>query len=114
VPSSRTALGVVVAILAVFVGVCAGWVSRGVWRPGSVVLPWGLALAIVGSSSGVLLARSIGRRHGFVAGAGWIVGVFALMARSDTIIAGDWLGYAFLLGATATVIASAVWGRGLA
>jgi hypothetical protein len=106
-------MALVVAVVAVGVGVCAGWASRGVWRPASLVLPWGLALAVGGSVSGVLIARTLGRGQGFVAAAGWVTGVGALLSRGDTVIAGDTLGYLFLLGCTAAVICSAAWGRGL-
>jgi hypothetical protein len=106
-------MAIVVGVVAVVVGVCAGWASRGVWRPAAIVVPWGLALAVGGSVSGVLIARTVSRGHGFVAAAGWIIGVGALLSRGDTIIAGDTLGYAFLLGCTAAVIGSAAWGRGL-
>jgi hypothetical protein len=106
-------MAIAVAAIAVAVGVCAGWASRGVWRPASVVVPWGLVLAVGGSVAGVLIARTVSRGHGFVAAGGWIVGVAGLLSRGDTIIAGDLLGYAFLLGCTATVIGSASWGRGL-
>jgi hypothetical protein len=95
------------------VGVAAGWVSRGGWRFGDLVVPWGLVLSAAGSSAGVLLARALGRGFGFVAVGGWIAGVGALMARGDTVLAGDWLGYAFLLGVTIVVIGSAAWGRGI-
>jgi hypothetical protein len=107
------AIGVLIGLGGILVGVCAAWVSRGVWRLGGVVIPWGLLLSAVGSSAGVLLARAVGRGYGFVAAGGWIAGVGALMARNDTVLAGDWLGYAFLLGVTVAVIGSAAWGRGI-
>lgn len=115
-PSSgagRVLLGVAVLLTAIAVGVCAAWVSRGVWRPGSLVVPWGLALSMASSAAVVLLARALQPHLGFLAAGGWVVGVFAVMSRGDTVIAGDWLGYAFLVCATVSVLGAALWGRGL-
>jgi hypothetical protein len=107
------AIGGLIALGGVCLGVAAAWVSRGAWTFGDVVVPWGLVLSAAGSAAGVLLARAVRRGYGFVAVGGWIAGVGALMARGDTVLAGDWLGYAFLLGVTIVVIGSAAWGRGI-
>ena len=51
------------------------------------------------------------RNHGMRLASGDAIG--ALMARGDTILAADWLGYTFLLGVTIAVLGSAAWGRGI-
>lgn len=106
------ALRVGVLVLGVVVGFCAAWVSRGVWRSATVTVPWGILLAAAGSASGILLARAIRPSLALWAAGGWVVGVVLVLSRGDTIIAGDLLGYGFLLGVTTCVCTAAVWGKG--
>lgn len=94
----------------VVVGLCATWVSRAVWRVGTASVPWGLAFSVVASVSAVWLAGELDRRLRYVVAGGWVVGVLVLMGRSDTIVAGDGLGYGFLLGGTIAVVGAALWG----
>ncbi len=106
--------GLALAVVAGLVAICAALVSRSAWRPGDLTLPWGLALGIAGSVSLVLIARSIaGRGPGFVAAAGWVVGVGLVLFWSpggDFLFANDLLGQGFLLLATVAVLAAAGWG----
>jgi hypothetical protein len=101
-----------ILVVAVLAGVCAGWVSRAVWRVGDAAIPWGLGVALAGSVGLVALAGSIRRRGGLVAVIGWFGGVVALLVRGDTILAGDGLGTAFLIVVTAAVILAATVGGG--
>jgi hypothetical protein len=101
-----------VGLFAPVVGVCAGWVSRAVWRVGggelpSIAVPWGLMLSLAGSISLIALARPIGRAAPLVAAGCWFAGVVVLMARGDTILAGDGRGLAFLLIVSAAVLLTA-------
>jgi hypothetical protein len=106
--------GLRVAVLAagVVVGFCAAWVSRGVWRPGSAEVPWGILLAAAGSVGAILLARAVRGSLALWGAGGWVLGVVLVLSRGDTIIAGDLLGYGFLVGVTACVCITAVWGKG--
>lgn len=115
-PAKPTIAGLVaaaaVAALSVAVAVLAGLLSRVAWRPGDIVVPWGLLLAVGASASAVLLARSLTRALGYVAAAGWIVGLGVLMygrPEGDYVIASDLLGTAFMVSATVAVIGAAMW-----
>lgn len=102
-----------IGIAGVVVALLASWVSRGVWRPGSLALPWGAALGIAGSGSGVWLARVWTAGAGFAAAAGWLVGIAYLLPGGpggDFILINDWLGNGFLLLGSLVVIAAAGWG----
>jgi hypothetical protein len=102
-----------VAIAALVVAILAAWVSRAVWRPGPLSIPWGLALGVSGSGSAVCLARAVARSLGFAVAAGWIVGLALLLAGGpggDLIVIADTLGYAFLALATGAVLVAAGWG----
>lgn len=101
-----------VAALSLVVAVLAGLLSRAAWRPGDVVVPWGLLLGVGGSVATVVLARGMARPLGFAAAGGWVVGLAALLngrPEGDYVIAGDLLGKAFLLSATVAVLATAMW-----
>jgi hypothetical protein len=99
-----------VGVVGVLVGVCAGWVSRAVWRVGDVALPWGLVVSFAGSVAFVVLARSVRQLAPLVAAASWFVGVVVLLVRGDTIIAGDGLGIGFLVIVTLGVLLAATLG----
>ncbi len=102
-----------IGIAGVVVALLASWVSRGVWRPGPLALPWGVALGIGGSASGVWLARVWTSAAGFAAAAGWLVGIAYLLAGGpggDFLIINDWLGNGFLLLGSLLVIVTAGWG----
>ena len=104
----------VLTLVAAVVAVCAGLVSRSAWRPNGVTVPWGLALAIGGSVSLVVVTRVIaGRRPGLLAAGGWLLGVAAVLfwhPGGDYLFANDGPGYLFLLGGTVAVLVSAGWG----
>jgi hypothetical protein len=99
-----------VGLVGVLAGVCAGWVSRAVWRVGGAALPWGLVVAFAGSVSLVVLARSVRRTAAPVAVVSWFAGVVVLLVRGDTIVAGDGLGIAFLVIVTGGVLLAATIG----
>lgn len=100
------------------VSLCAGLVSRAVWRPGPVTVPWGLVLSIAGSVCAIGLARAIGgRRLGMAAGAGWLVGIGVVLfwhPGGDYLFASDGLGLTFLLAGPVGVTATALWATGQA
>ncbi|MBA2444015.1 MAG: hypothetical protein H0V49_01620 [Nocardioidaceae bacterium] len=99
------------ALLGALSAVFAALVSRHVWRPDELMLPWGVGLAVVGSVAVVLTARTLGKGHGLGAAGGWLVGLLLVLSGpgGDIVVAGDLLGYAFLLGATAAVAITAGW-----
>ncbi len=102
----------VVAALSVGVAVLAGLLSRAAWRPGDIVVPWGLLLGVGASVATVVLARGGTRALGFAAAGGWVAGLAALLngrPEGDYVIAGDLLGKAFLLVATVSVLVTAMW-----
>jgi len=110
---SRVVAHGLLAAGAVIVAIMAAWVSRAVWQPGPVSIPWGLALSVAGSGSAVWLARGMARSLSFAVAAGWIIGLAFLLAGGpggDLIVIADTLGYAFMLLATAAVIVAAGWG----
>jgi len=107
------AVHLLVAAAALVVAILAAWVSRAVWRPGPLPIPWGLALGVAGSGAAVWLARAAARSLGFTVAAGWIVGLAVLLAGGpggDLIVIADTLGYTFLVVATGAVIVAAGWG----
>lgn len=108
----RRALGVGVALglVSVVVAVCAGWISRADWRPGSLVIPWGLVLGIAGAVAVGFISRSVSRVHGAVAVGGWILGVALWLRPGEAVIAADAWGYAFLLLPTAALLGMTVRG----
>jgi hypothetical protein len=119
-PGSGGASVVIVAACAVLtlvsavVAICAGLVSRSAWRPNGVTVPWGLALALGGSVSLVVVTRVIaGRRPGLLAAGGWLLGVAVVLfwhPGGDYLFANDGPGYLFLLGGTIAVLVAAGWG----
>ncbi len=104
-------VALVVALLGAMSAVFAAVVSRHAWRPDELMLPWGLVLSVAGSVSVVFAARSLGKAQGFIAAAGWILGLLLVLGGrgGDIVVAGDLLGYAFLLGATGMVLVTAGW-----
>ena len=110
-------LAVVVAASGVVVSLCAGLVSRGVWRSEVASFPWGLVLGIAGSVGAVVLARAAGgRRLGIVAAAAWLLGIALVLfwhPGGDYLFANDGLGLTFLLGGPVAVTAAAAWTGGV-
>lgn len=105
-------IATVVAALAVAVAVLAGLLSRAVWRPGDLLLPWGLALGVAASVAAVVLARCLNRTLGYAAAGGWVLGLGALLSgrpEGDYVVASDFLGLAFLGVATVAVLVAALW-----
>jgi hypothetical protein len=95
------------------VAALASLVARIVWRSDPVVVPWGLVLAVGGSVSVVVLAKTITRSAGYTAAAGWLVGLFYVFSpriEGDYVIADDGLGYGFLLFSVLAVMTTAAWG----
>lgn len=92
--------------------VLAGLLSRAVWRPDNLSVPWGLTLGVAASAAVVVLARSLTRPLGFAAAGGWLLGLVALLSgrrEGDYVIASDSLGLAYLGLATSAVLAAALW-----
>lgn len=107
------AMHVLVAVAAVAVAIMAAWVSRAMWRPGQLSVPWGMTLGVAGSASAMWLARATAPSLGFAAAAGWIAGLTVLLAGGrggDLLVIADTQGYAFLLLATGAVIVTVGWG----
>jgi hypothetical protein len=110
-PAGVAAL-VAVGATAALVGVCAGWVSRAVWRVGpadlpTIAIPWGLLLSLAGSVSLIALVRPLRRAAPLVAALCWFAGVVVLTVRGDTIVAGDARGISFLIVVSIAVLLSA-------
>jgi len=93
----------------------AALVSRMYWRPGGVTMPYGLVISAAGSFAVVVLAGVASRAHAFVAAVGWLVGL-ALVVRNTPgggfLVAGDGLGWAFLVVDTVSVGGALLWGGG--
>lgn len=108
---ARGLLALGVTLLGAVSAVLAALVSRHAWRPGELTLPWGMVIALAGSVAVVFAGRSHGRSFGFLAAAGWVVGLMCVLGGpgGDVVVAGDPLGYTFLLGATAAVFLTAIW-----
>lgn len=112
-PRTVLAVGVLVGVLAAVVGILAALVSRMIWRPESLSVPWGLALGVVASLAVVMAARAVSRGLGFVAAGTWIVATGLVLAgrpEGDYVFAQDWLGLTYLLVATVAVISAAAGG----
>ncbi len=102
-----------VGVAGVVVALLACWVSRAVWRPGPVAVPWGLALGIAGSGAGVWLAKAWARSAGYAAATGWVVGIAYLVPGGpggDLLIINDRYGNGFLLLGVVFVVGTAGWG----
>jgi hypothetical protein len=105
-------LGVACAALAFVTAPLAALVSRMCWRPSLVTVPYGLVLSIGGSMGIVLLAGAVARGYGLLAAAAWIVGLVFVVNGTpggSFVIAGDGLGWGFLLLATVGTMATALW-----
>lgn len=93
----------------------AALVSRMYWRPSGVTVPYGLVLSAAGSLAVVVLARAASRAYAFVAALGWLVGL-ALVVRNTPgggfLVAGDGLGWGFLVVDTVAVGGALLWGGG--
>lgn len=118
-PRSSLAQAAVVALtvaagLAAFVTApAAALVSRMCWRPSLVTVPYGLLLSVAASAAVVLLSRQVSRVASFVAVVGWLVGLgFVVNGTSggSFLIAGDGLGWGFLILGTVATIWPALWG----
>ncbi|MGI8702353.1 MAG: hypothetical protein ACR2JU_14340 [Nocardioidaceae bacterium] len=107
--------GAAFALVAFATAPVAALVSRMCWRSSGVTVPYGLALSAAGSMALVALARASSRLHGFVAGGAWLVGLAAVVrstAGGGFLVAGDSLGWAFLVVDTVGVLAVLLWGGG--
>jgi hypothetical protein len=104
----RAAEGLTVAVGGFVLAILAALVSRLAWRPGPVTVPWGLALGVVSAAGVVVLAW--GRRPSLrlLAATGWLVGLGYLLAprAGEFVLAADGLGWGFIVGPTATIVAS--------
>lgn len=87
---------------------------RHVWRDLPVDVPWGTLLALASAFTVVRAAGLLAGVQGVVGVAvGWVVMVLVLQParpEGDFLLAGDALGYGFLLGGLATVAAAVVTG----
>lgn len=102
--------GVVIAALSSSVAVLSALVSRMIWRPDLVAIPWGLGLAVAASVMVVLVSRMLGRRLAFVAAGTWIIATGLVLAgrpEGDYVFAQDGLGLGYLLVCTIGVISAA-------
>jgi hypothetical protein len=106
-------LGVALALVALVTAPLAALVSRMCWRPGPVTVPYGLALSLAGSMGVILLAGAVSRGYAILAAAAWILGlVFVVNGTSggSFVIAGDALGWSFLVLGTVVTIGTSLWG----
>lgn len=94
--------------------VCGLAVHRHVWRDLPVALPWGVLLALTTVFAVVRAAGLIAATSGLAGAAlGWLGAMLLLQpprAEGDFLLAGDTLGYVFLLGGMAVVAAAVVTG----
>jgi hypothetical protein len=104
----------VLTLVSAVVAICAGLVSRSAWRPNGFAVPWGLALAIGGSVSLVIVTRVLaGRRPGLLAAGGCLLGVAVVLLwhpGGAYLFANDGPGYLFLLGGNVADLVAAGWG----
>ena len=106
-------LGVAFALLAFVTAPTAALVSRMCWRPSLVTVPYGLVLSVAASAGVILLAGAVARGYALLAAAAWIVGLaFVVNGTSggSFVIAGDTLGWAFLVLGTLATMGTALWG----
>jgi len=86
-------------IIGVFLGVLVGALGTTLYRSAP---PWGLVLALVATAALSVAMRSLMNWIGLISGVvGWAIAVQFLALEGgggDVLIAGDGLGYAWLLG----------------
>lgn len=104
--------GVVFAVAGALTAAAAVLASRMCWRTEAVTVPYGLLLSAAGSTAVVVLARASSRHHAVAAAVAWLVGLAAVM-RTTTgggfLVAGDSLGWAFVVVDTAAVLTALLW-----
>lgn len=108
------ATGVGFFVLGGLVACAAALVSRFVWRPDPVSVPWGMVVAVGASASVVWLARAVSRTQGVIAAVGWLVGLGYVVKGTSGggfLIASDGLGWGFLILGTVAALGSALWGQ---
>lgn len=106
-------VGLALAALALLTAPVAALVSRMCWRTELVTVPYGLVLSVGGSMAVVTLARAVSRGYGLLAAMGWIVGLGLVVngtSGGSFVVAGDSLGWAFLVLGTVATIGAALWG----
>ncbi len=89
-------------------------VYRFAFRPGPLIVPWGLLLAVLGGVAFVVLLREFGRNAGIAGAVGWVAGEAGSLAwhpGGDFLLASDWLGYSMMVLGTAGVMVAGTWGR---
>ena len=100
---AATAAGALAAgVLGVALFVAAVAVHRCAWRLGQVTVPWGLALGVGASLACALAVVWLAPARLVAVGVpgGWLAGMSVVLAgrpEGDFAIAGDWLGWGFLL-----------------
>lgn len=107
-------VGVALGLLGFVTAPVAALVSRMCWRPALVTVPYGLVLAVAGSMAVVVLAGAVARGYAILAAVTWILGLaFVVNGTSggSFVIAGDALGWAFLVLGTVGTLGTALWGR---
>jgi hypothetical protein len=109
----RLVFGVAFAALALVTAPVAALVSRMCWRPSLVTVPYGLVLSVAASMAVITLAGAVSRGYALLAAAAWIVSLaFVVNGTSggSFVIAGDGLGWAFLVLGTLATMGTALWG----
>jgi hypothetical protein len=109
----RVVLGLALAVLSLVTAPVAALVSRMCWRPSLMTVPYGLVLSVAASMAVVMLAGAVSRGYAVLAAAAWIVGLaFVVNGTSggSFVIAGDSLGWAFLVLGTVATMGTAMWG----
>jgi len=98
----------------VLTAVCGFVVHRHVERDLPVGVPWGLVLALVSLFAVVRASGVLAGVHGLAASAaGWVLTALWLQSprpEGDFLLAGDALGYVFLLGGMAAMAVGVVTG----
>lgn len=108
----RLLAGAGFALLGAVTAPAAALVSRMCWRSAAGTLPYGLLLSAAASLSVVLLARAVSRRDGLVAAIAWLLGLVAVVRNTPGggfLVAGDALGWGFLVVDTLAVAGALLW-----
>ncbi|MBA2640444.1 MAG: hypothetical protein H0U77_10800 [Nocardioidaceae bacterium] len=115
----RAALAAVAALLGAGVGVLATAVHRSATDAAGISWHWGIVLSVVASvavSVGVATAGA-GRAPVVAYGCGWSAAVLVLLggrAEGDYLVAGDGLGWSFLVVSSLAVVAATLGGAAVA
>jgi Family of unknown function (DUF6113) len=112
--AQQAVLAVGAGLLGVVVGIGGAVVHRHAFRPGGVLLPWGLLLALATAFAVTVAAGRLARGPGaFGVAIGWAVVLLWLQQvrpEGDYVYAGDFLGNAYVFGGMVSLAVAVVRG----